>query len=150
MGIAIVGLSAVAAALGPMFQFVKYAGAAYLIWLGCRMLLTAAQPIAVPRTATGAFWRDAGLGLLVTLGNPKPILFYGAIVPALFDVRAIGGAGFVLLAVIVAAISYAVYGLYIAAARRTRRLVASTRTVRRLNQATGTLLIGTGLAAAAR
>ena len=36
LGVAMAGLSAIAAAIGPLFQVVKYAGAAYLMWLGYR------------------------------------------------------------------------------------------------------------------
>lgn len=150
MGVAVVGLSAIAAAMGPVFQVVKYAGAAYLIWLGYRAITSAARPLAVESQASVTLWRDVGIGLLVTLGNPKPILFYGALLPTFLDMTRIGTNDYVVLAAIVVGISYLVYGGYMLLADRTRRLVASTRAVRRLNQATGTMLIGSGVLVATR
>lgn len=150
MGVAVVGLSAIAAAMGPLFQVVKYAGAAYLVWLGYHAITSTARPIAVERQASVTLWRDVGIGLLVTLGNPKPILFYGALLPTFLDMTRIGFADYAVLAAIVVGISYLVYGGYMLLADRTRRLVASTRAIRRLNQATGTMLIGSGVLVATR
>ncbi len=45
MAVAMVGLTAIATALGPLFQIVKYAGAAYLLWLGYRAFRSSAQPL---------------------------------------------------------------------------------------------------------
>jgi threonine/homoserine/homoserine lactone efflux protein len=150
MGIAIVGLLAIATTMGPLFQFVKYAGAAYLVWRGYRAFVGAERPMAVEARASGVLWRDIGLGLLVTLGNPKAILFYGALLPAFLDMTKIGFADFLVLTGIVAGISALVYGGYMILADRTRRLMASTKAVKRLKQATGTILVGAGIAVATR
>lgn len=150
MGIAIIGLSAVAAAMGPMFQIVKYAGAAYLVWLGYQTLIAAANPIIVEARPTVARWRDVGLGLLVTLGNPKPILFYSALIPTFLDMTKIGFGDFLVLAGIVVVVSYLVYGGYMILADRTRRIMASARAVKHLNQASGAMLIGSGIVVASR
>ncbi len=150
MGIAIVGLLAIATTMGPLFQFVKYAGAAYLVWRGYRAIVGAERPMTVEVPASGVLWRDIGLGLLVTLGNPKAILFYGALLPAFFDMTKIGFADFLVLTGIVVGISSLVYGGYMILADRTRRLMASTKAVKRLKQATGTILIGAGIMVATR
>ncbi len=71
LGIAFVGLLAIATTMGPRFLLVKYAGAAYLIWRGVQAFTGGEKASA---GAGGAFWRDVGLGLLATLGNPKAIL----------------------------------------------------------------------------
>ncbi|HEV8392023.1 MAG TPA: LysE family translocator [Dongiaceae bacterium] len=150
MAVAMVGLTAIATALGPLFQIVKYAGAAYLIWLGYRAFRNAAKPlVVVPRSGKG-FWKDIGLGFLVTLGNPKAILFYSALLPTFLDMTRIGFGDFLILAGIVVAISYLVYGGYIFLAERSRRLLASTSASRLLNRLTGSILIGAGVAVAAR
>ena len=150
MGIAIVGLLAIATTMGPLFQFVKYAGAAYLVWRGYRAFVGAERPVTVEARASGVLWRDLGLGLLVTLGNPKAILFYGALLPAFLDMTKIGFADFLVLTGIVVGISALVYGGYMILAERTRRLMASAKAVKRLEQATGTILIGAGIAVATR
>jgi threonine/homoserine/homoserine lactone efflux protein len=151
LGVAMVGLSAVASTMGPLFQVLKYAGAVYLIWLGVVALRAAAAPIPVTAAAAASSrWRDVGMGLFVTLGNPKPILFYGALVPTLLDVSAIGARDFMTLGAVVAAISYAVYGAYMLMIERARRLLLSARAVRTINIATGGMFVGSGLLVATR
>jgi threonine/homoserine/homoserine lactone efflux protein len=150
MAIAMIGLSAVASAMGPMFQVVKYAGAAYLLWLGYRAFKTSDQTIEITAQQSAALWKDVALGLFVTMGNPKPILFYGALLPTFLDMTAIGPTDFLILGTLVSVISFVVYGGYIFMVERSRRVLASTRAVKRLNQATGAMLIGSGIVVAAR
>jgi threonine/homoserine/homoserine lactone efflux protein len=150
MGIAMVGLSAIATSIGPLFQIVKYAGAVYLIWLGYRALTAASKPIEVEARKATAWWREVGVGLLVTLGNPKPILFYGALLPTLLDMSSIGWNDYVVMSGIVVGVSYLVYGGYMVLINRARRLMISARAIKRLNQATGTMFIGSGILVATR
>jgi threonine/homoserine/homoserine lactone efflux protein len=98
LGIAAIGLTAIATTLGPLFQIVKYAGALYLIWLGVKLILAASKPLTVEASPPVHPGRDVGMGLLVTLGNPKPILFYSALLPTFLDVTAIGIGDFLLWA----------------------------------------------------
>ena len=151
MAVAMVGLTAIATALGPLFQIVKYAGAAYLVWLGYKAFRSSASPlvVVVPRSGNGLI-KDVGLGFLVTLGNPKAILFYSALLPTFLDMTAITFADFLVLAGIVVVISYLVYGGYIFLAERSRRLLASSKASRLFNRLTGSILIGAGVAVAAR
>lgn len=151
MGIAMVGLSAIAAMLGPVFQVLKYAGAAYLLWLGVQAFRSAGGALAI-NARQGRFrpGRDVGIGLLVTLGNPKPILFYGALLPNFLDMTAIGASDFLTLAAIVVAVSYPVYGGYMLLVERARRTLSSTRAMKRANQATGAMLVGSGVLVASQ
>ena len=62
------------------FWTLKFAGAAYLVWLGWKLWRSAPQPLATggaatPRSAFSAF----RLGLLTQLANPKPALFFSAV-----------------------------------------------------------------------
>ncbi len=150
LGVAVLGLSVIATAMGPMFQVVKYAGGAYLVWRGYRIFVAAGAPPAAEAEAGSAIWRDSGLGLLITLGNPKAILFFGALLPAFVDMTAVGFGDFLVLAGIVAGASCLVYGGYMALADRARRLLSSAKAFRRLRQASGAVLIGSGIAVATR
>jgi len=150
LGIAFVGLLAIATTMGPMFQLVKYAAAAYLIWRGYREIVGTEGRMAVQAGAGGALWRDAGLGLLASLGNPKAILFFGAVLPTFVDMTAVAAGDFPVLAGIVAGVSYLVYGCCIILADRTRHFMASTKAAKRLRKLTGTILIGSGIAVATR
>ncbi len=148
LGVAVLGLSVIATAMGPMFQVVKYAGGAYLVWRGYRIFVAADAPPAAEAEAGSASWRDSGLGLLITLGNPKAILFFGALLPAFVDMTAVGFGDFLVLAGTVAGASCLVYGGYMALADRARRLLSSAKAFRRLRQASGAVLIGSGIAVA--
>ena len=150
MGVAMVGLTAIATTLGPLFQIVKYAGAAYLLWLGYRTFRDSATPLIVAPKSGKGLVKDIGLGFLVTLGNPKAILFYSALLPTFLDMTRIGFGDYVSLAGIVVVISYLVYGGYIFLAERSRRLLSSTSASRLFNRLTGSVLIGAGVAVAAR
>jgi threonine/homoserine/homoserine lactone efflux protein len=151
LGAAMIGLSAIATAMGPLFAIVKYAGAAYLIWLGVQALRSAnAPPLEFQAQALGALRKDAALGLMVTLGNPKPILFYGALLPTFLDLSNATIRDFAVMMTVVVTVSFAVYCGYMLMIERARRLIASTRTVKRLNQVTGVMLIGSGVAIASR
>ncbi len=87
---------------------------------------------------------------MVTLGNPKPILFYGALLPTLLDLSSATVHDLVVLMAVVVGVSFVVYSGYIVMIGRARRLLSSTRTVKRLNQATGVMLIGSGVTVASR
>ena len=150
LGIAMVGLSAIANTMGPMFQVVKYAGAAYLIWIGVEALRAAVKPVAIEARPAAALWKDVGLGLVVTMGNPKPILFYGALLPTFLDLSTVTASDFGILMAVVVAVSVVVYSGYMIVIERARRLLNSTRAVKRLNQATGMMMIGSGIAVASR
>jgi threonine/homoserine/homoserine lactone efflux protein len=76
---AALGISAILAASAVAFHTVKYAGAAYLVWLGIRMIRTrnAALPVETPTPSRGAF----GQGILTEVLNPKTALFFLSFIP---------------------------------------------------------------------
>lgn len=150
MAIAVGGLFAVAMALGPMFMVVKYAGAVYLVWRGVQILLRANKSLNIESVRSDTLWRDAGVGLLITLGNPKAILFFGAILPLFVDMTTIGFVEFTILSGIVAGVSTFIYGAVAVLATRLCRVTASITALKRLRQVTGTLLIGSGVMVATR
>lgn len=150
LGIAFVGLLAIAATMGPLFEIIKYAGAAYLIWRGYRAIVGKEATYAVGARSRGALSRDVALGMLATLGNPKAILFFGALLPTFINMTQVGLGSFFVLAAIVAGVSYLIYGAAVLLVDRTRRFIASAKAMRRLQQVTGTVLIGSGVAIATR
>ena len=76
---AALGLSAILAASAVAFHTVKYAGAAYLIWLGIRMIRTrnVEMPVAAVSPINGAFPQ----GILTEVLNPKTALFFLSFIP---------------------------------------------------------------------
>jgi threonine/homoserine/homoserine lactone efflux protein len=78
-----IGLTSIVNAIGHWFEWIKLAGAAYLIILGIQLFRsggTAAAPL-VKAPRTGFFVQ----GLVVSLGNPKQLLFFGALLPQFLD-----------------------------------------------------------------
>ena len=99
---------------------------------------------------SGALWKDVGLGLTVILGNPKPILSYRALLPTFLDLSIATARDFAILMSVVVGVSFIVYSGYILMMAKARRMLSSTRMIKRLNQATGAMLIGSGVVVASR
>ncbi len=85
---AALGLSALLASSALAFSIVKYAGAAYLIWMGLRKLLspTPSADDGAPPPARHSYWRLFRDGFIVNLLNPKTALFFLAFLPQFVDV----------------------------------------------------------------
>lgn len=143
VGVVLLGLASLIASMGAWFTWFRLAGAAYLIWLGCKLLMTSDEvevgaAICQPR---GGFLVQ---GLAVAVSNPKTLIFFGAFFPQFMDpsrnstvqVLIMGGS-----AMAMAVISDTAYVLLASRAgaalsRRRRRLMARTA---------GGVLIGGGL-----
>src|SRR4051812_34738080 len=108
MWAAVAGVAALLSAYPAAFHAVQWLGAAYLAWLGLRMLL--AKPGAKPvlHIEPRHYFRQAGL---ITLLNPKAIVFYMAFFPLFVDpAQHQGVLTFAVMAATVAALTFA-YGL---------------------------------------
>lgn len=152
---AAVGVSALLASSAVAFSVVRYAGAAYLIYLGVRTLLARAPdanaPAAQVAAPLGRVYRQA---VLVQLLNPKVALFFLAFLPQFVDPSrgAVAGQTLVLGAV-VATIGVTVSSLYALAAdaagsRLRDRFGSSERFARRQRYVTGGVYLALGAAAA--
>jgi threonine/homoserine/homoserine lactone efflux protein len=84
---ATLGLSALLASSAAAFQFVKYLGAAYLIYLGIRVLRSEDAPALAAENGERRLSRIFGQGVLVNLLNPKTALFFLAFLPQFVDLR---------------------------------------------------------------
>lgn len=148
--LAIFGLAVLAEALGELFLLVKYLGAGYLIWLGVRLWRTPTARHAI-REVKELSWRANLLsGLVITLGNPKVILFYLGFLPTFVDLSQLSGQDVVVIALIVSVVLAGVLFGYAYAADRARRLFRSGRANRNLNRSAGSVMIATGVVLAVR
>src|SRR4051794_15285431 len=84
IGIVAVGLTTMMATMGYWFDWVRFAGAAYLVWLGIKLVRSPAMeaPDDAPPPPRGGFFLQ---GLLVLLSNPKVLVFFGAFIPQFVD-----------------------------------------------------------------
>ncbi|MBT5495264.1 MAG: LysE family transporter [Alphaproteobacteria bacterium] len=88
--------------------------------------------------------------MLATLSNPKAILFFGSLMPTLIDMTVVAAVDFLVLAGIVAGVSFIIYGCCVLLADRTRHLLVSARAARCLRKVTGSIFIGSGVVVATR
>lgn len=151
LGAAVLGLAVLAHTLSGAFIAIKFAGAAYLIYLAWRMWTAPAEPAAADaapprRGAAGLFLA----GLSVTLGNPKVVAFYVALLPSLIDLTQVGVVGYAELVVLCLVILTLVFGAYGLAAARARALFRSRRAVRLFNRTGGALMAGAAVAVATK
>jgi threonine/homoserine/homoserine lactone efflux protein len=132
-----------------VFIAIKFAGAAYLLYLAWRMATAPAVIGAAPTEATRG--RRAFLGSLsLTLGNPKVMVFFLSIMPLVVDVRTLTALALFELALVCGVVISATLALYALVANRARTLLRSTRAMGFVNRAAGGLMAGVAVAVATR
>jgi threonine/homoserine/homoserine lactone efflux protein len=148
--IAATGLAFLAATLASVFIAVRYAGAAYLLYLAWKLWSAPARPLnpgEIPPDHRGRLFLT---GLAVNLGNPKVIVFFLALLPAAVPLDALTPLGFTELAGIVMVIASSVLSAYAIAAARVRRLFTTPRAMRLLNRSGGVVMAGAAVAIVGR
>src|SRR4051812_37809774 len=88
MTLSMLGLGAVLAASATVFTALRWAGAAYLVWLGVKLWRAGGRLDARPRTDAAPVWRMLGHAWLVTALNPKSLTFFVAFLPQFLDPKA--------------------------------------------------------------
>jgi hypothetical protein len=136
------GFAALAGAYAPIFLAIKWGGAAYLIWLSYRLWTAPVEPTSETWSEQGS---DAPFSLFLTtysltLGNPKPILFFVALLPSIIDLENLTLADFLTVAVLIAVIIAGTLAAYATAAAKARQLFSSVSARRRINRITGSIL----------
>ena len=145
------GLSMVARVLGNMFFIVKICGGAYLVWLGIKIWLKDPEAASEnPASATRSQWANFVSGLVITLSNPKVILFYCGFLPTFLDLSTLTVFDLAIVVAIITAVLVGVLGIYAYLASRARKLFASKRSMRRLNRGAGSVMVAAGVAIAVR
>ncbi|MBY0570315.1 MAG: LysE family transporter [Burkholderiaceae bacterium] len=141
---AVAGVAAVLHSYPAAFQAVQWLGAAYLIWLGCKMLLAKPGVAPVLNIKPHHYMQQA---LTITLLNPKAIVFYMAFFPLFVDpVRHQGLITFGFMATTIAILTF-IYGLIAVLLTHflAERLRANPTVTRVLEKLAGLSLIGFGL-----
>lgn len=85
---AVLGISAILMTSALAFSVLKYLGAAYLVWIGCRMLLSRATTRQPTRTRGNGFGAAFRQGMLTNVLNPKVALFFLAFLPQFVSMHA--------------------------------------------------------------
>ena len=143
LGVLLVGLSSIIATMGVWFDWVRIAGAIYLIWLGWKLLRANAGFGEVGRTPKprGGFFLQ---GFLVLMSNPKALLWFGAFIPQFVDPAGNYVAQIMLLGATAMATAALTDGAYAILGGRTGRFMSQKR-IRLASQLSGLFLIGGGV-----
>ncbi len=153
-------LGAVLLASHELFTVIRWAGSAYLVWMGARMVVAwwrgetalaeAGAPAASDALPRGRKPGPFTQGFVVQGANPKALLFFSAILPQFIDTKASVPLQVGILAVSSIVIELAVLALYAAAARPARSWASRPGSTSALQAAAGVLLIAAGVRLAAQ
>ncbi|MBC7930895.1 MAG: LysE family translocator [Rubrivivax sp.] len=144
------GLGALLMASATLFQIIKYLGAAYLIFIGVRMLISksetpkADEPAALPKRSLRLFSQ----GLITQLSNPKAIVFFTALLPQFVTPGEWMFEQFIILGLVSIAVEFPVLAAYGWVAERGGKLIPE-KFASLPDRVAGVFLIGAGVGLAA-
>lgn len=142
------GLTTLLLAVPGAFEVLRYAGVAYLMWLGIKAWRSEVAPIDVgqgplPRTLSiAALFRG---GFAIGVSNPKLILFAAAFLPQFVDPARPQPPQFAILVATFATVELFWYAIYAAGGRSLSRYLARPVVKRAFNRMTGVIFVGFGL-----
>jgi threonine/homoserine/homoserine lactone efflux protein len=149
--IAATGLAALANTAATLFVAIKWAGVAYLLYLAYRLWSAPAEHVEVSGSDGREHGRRAFIAsLLLTLANPKTILFFVALLPTVIDLATMNLLRFVQISAAMCVVLPAVLGAYAFLAARARELFTTPKAVRRLNRSSGVAMAGAAVVVATR
>jgi threonine/homoserine/homoserine lactone efflux protein len=143
LGVLLVGLSSVIATMGVWFDYVRIAGAIYLVWLGWKLLRANSGFGEMGKTAKprGGFFLQ---GFLVLMSNPKALLWFGAFIPQFVDPNGNYVSQIILLGATAMATAALTDGAYALLGGRAGKIMSGTR-IRTASRISGLFLIGGGV-----
>ena len=147
---AVAGLAAVAETFHAAFVVIKWLGVAYLLYLAWKMWFAPAGDgeAELPEARSGIKLFLAGL--TVTLGNPKIMMFYVALLPAIIDLGAVTVLGWAELVATMFVVLVVIDLAWVLLAARARLFLRSPRAVRIANRISAGTMAGAAVAIAAR
>ena len=140
--LAVLGLAAVAAAFSGIFIVIKLAGAAYLIYLAWSFWRAGIDPDKVEARKGNGFVASVAGGYAVTLGNPKTIIFYMALLPTVVKLEDVTPQSFAALVGVTIVVLYMVVLPYIALATKARDFLRNPRALKMLNRGAAGAMAG--------
>jgi threonine/homoserine/homoserine lactone efflux protein len=149
LGCAVAGLAVLARTLGVVFLAIKLIGVAYLLFLAWKMWFAPTEVSRNELPSGQSPWRMFGAGLTITLGNPKIMVFYLALLPTIVDLDHVGVAAWIELTVVTLTVLTAVDLAWALLAVRARNLLTSRKAVRIANRTSATMMAGAAAVIAA-
>jgi threonine/homoserine/homoserine lactone efflux protein len=148
--VAVAGLSVLARSFTAAFLAIKLLGIIYLLFLAYKMWTAAPEAGRDQIPAPQKPWRMFLAGMTVTLGNPKIMVFYLALLPTFMDLRRVTFMSWAEMVSIMLLVLATVDIGWALVASRARRLLRSRRAVRIANRTSATMMVGAAAAIAAR
>jgi threonine/homoserine/homoserine lactone efflux protein len=143
------GLSVLANTFSGLFLALKYAGAAYLLFVAWKMATGSAASGAAPSTSSRG-WRAFFGSLSLTLGNPKVMIIFLSIMPLVVDFKSLTPVALAEISMLCTVVISATLAAYALAANRARTLIRSTRAMRFAHRAAAGVMAGVAVAVATR
>ena len=149
--IAAIGLVSLLNLVAGMFEWLRWAGAAYLIYLGIRQWRSAGTPLEVDSLEESGTKRFVQ-GLAVTVPNPKSLIFIAVFLPQFIDTTRPVGVQFVIIVPTFLLITFGITSAWALVAAKARGFLHSKRAIRSALRGAGGLMViaGVGLALARR
>ncbi len=142
--VAAVGLAAVANTFANAFLLIKFLGAAYLLYLAWVFWTREAGLTKVQKQTTRTDGGSFLAGYFVTLGNPKTIVFYLALLPTVLDLNAVDVTQWAVLSVLTILVIFCALLPYLLLASKARHMMTQPKTLQRLNRFAACFIGGAG------
>ena len=142
--LAIFGLSAIASILGDFFILVKYLGGIYLLFLGYKILTSKEQETNLKGIYELSWKKNFLTGLIITLSNPKVILFYLGFLPTFINLQTLTVIDIFIISTVVTIVLGGVMLAYAYSASSAKNLFKSKSSKRKMNIAAGSVMISAG------
>lgn len=150
LSMAVFGLAFVAQTFHLAFLIVKWLGVGYLAFLAWKMWTAPVSIRAGEMPKAESPWKLFSAGMAVTLGNPKVMMFYMALLPTIIDLGTVTLVGWAELVATMALVLVAVDLTWVAAAAQARRMLRSERAMRAANRVSAATMAGAAGAIAVR
>jgi threonine/homoserine/homoserine lactone efflux protein len=144
------GASYIAQSFHTVFVILKYLGVAYLLYLAWKMWTAPTTVKEGDLPTEDSPWRLFATGMAITLGNPKIMVFYLALLPSLIDLSGITVLGIAELVAVMMLVLIVVDLAWVTAAAQARRWLRSSRAMRIANRVSATAMGGAAIAIAAK
>ena len=149
--VAAIGLTSLLNVVADTFEWIRWAGAAYLVFLGIKQWRSASEPPEVdtsPVSKTNLLFQ----GLVITITNPKSLIFIAAFLPQFIEAARPPGLQFAIIVPSFLVITFTVTSIWALVAGKARGFLQSQRRIKPVSRTAGGLMIvaGVGLALARR
>lgn len=145
--VAVFGLAAIATYFSAVFMVVRILGAAYLLYIAYKFWTAKPGSEQIGPKREESAWRTFLAGLSLTLGNPKTIVFYLALLPTVVPLDRMNPLAFSELTAIVIVVLLAIGCGYAFLASKARDFFRSPKALRRLNKTAGAMMAAAAAAA---